>query len=160
MAKLTRDQYRPYLDITQGGDEPEWVRIDKSTVFDLAFNPEEETYGYIDSANDTTEVTSYAPTMEQEIILDSSNAMYQFIEPFCMNMPTGSSAIVPCLLTEPDAQGGETYTGRVWYEATITPGDLNSVDGKLVFTLNLNGSQTVGTVEFGDDGSVTFVANE
>lgn len=157
MAKLTRDQYRPYLDITQGGDDgPEWVRIDKSTVFALEFNPEEETYGYIDSANDTTEVSSYAPTMEQEIILDSSNAMYQFIEPFCMNMPTGSSAIVPCLLTEPDAQGGETYTGRVWYEATITPGSLDTVEGKVVFTLNLNGTQTVGTATFDEDGAVTF----
>lgn len=156
MSKLTRDQYRPYLDVNQGNGDPLWVRIDKSTVYNLEFNPEEETYGYIDSANDTTEVTSYAPTMEQEIILDSSNAMYQFIEPLCMSLPTGSSAVVPCLLTEPDAAGGESYTGRVWYEATVTPGNLDTVEGKLVFTLNLNGSQTVGTATFAEDGTVTF----
>lgn len=156
MAKLTRDLYRPYLDINQGSGSYDWVRVDKSTVFALEFNPETETYGYIDSANDTTEVTSYAPTMEQEIILDSSNAMYQFIEPFCMSMPTGSSAIVPCMLTEPDAEGGETYTARVWDEATITPGTLDTVEGKLSFTLNLNGTPTVGTATFGDDGTVTF----
>ena len=158
MGKLTRDLYRPYLDVNQGDGDPEWVRIDKSTVFALEFNPEEETVGYIDSSNDTTEVSSYAPTMEQEIILDSDNEMYQFIEPFCMEMPTGSSAVVPVLLTEPDAAGGETYTGRVWYDATITPSSLDTVEGKLVFTLNLNGTQTVGTATFDDDGGVTFTA--
>lgn len=157
MAKLTRDTYRPYLDINRGSGEYEWVRIDKSTVFDVEFNAESETVGYIDSANDSTDISSYAPTMEQEIILDSSNAMYQFIEPFCWEMPTGTDAVVPCMLTEADASGGNTYTARVWDDATITPGDLNSVDGKLVFTLNLNGTPTVGTAEFADDGSVTFI---
>lgn len=160
MSKLTRDMFRPYLDINQGSGDYEWVRIDKSTVFTLEFNPEEETYGYIDSANDSTEVTSYGPTMEQEIILDSDNAMYQFIEPLCMSMPTGSGATVPCMLTEPDAQGGESYTAHVWDEATITPSSIDTVEGKVVFTINLNGTQTVGTAEFGDDGTVTFVESE
>lgn len=158
MAQLTRDTYRPYLDINRGSGTYDWCRIDKSTVFNVEWNPETETVGYIDSANDTTEITSYGPTMEQEIILDNENPMYQFIEPFCWEMPTGSAAIVPVLLTECDAAGGETYTARVFDEATIQPGNLDSVEGNLVFTLNLNGDFTEGTATFDDDGSVTFTA--
>ena len=157
MSKLTRDYFRPYIDVAKGeGDDYEWLRINKSTIFALEFNPETETVGYIDSANDSTEITGYAPSMEQEIILDDSNLMYQFLVEHCMTMPTGSSAIYPVMLTFPDAEGGGTYDAYVWNSATITPGSLDSVEGKLTVTLNLNGDVVVGTATFGDSGAVTF----
>lgn len=156
MSQLTRDLYVPYLDLNKGeGDTYDWCRIDKSTVFEFSFNPSEETYGYIDSANDTTLITSYAATMEQEIILDNDNAMYAFMYEFCMGMPTGTSASIPALLAEPDSDGAVTR-GRLWAEATVSPGSLNTVDGKLSFTINYNGTQTVGDVTYADDGTVTF----
>ena len=154
MSKLTRDMYRPYIDVGQGTEE--WLRVNKSTIFELAFNPTTETVGYIDSANDTTELTGYAPTMEQEIILNDNNLMYQFLVGYCMSLPTGTDAYYPVMLTFPDAEGGGTYDAYVWKEASITPGSLNTVDGKLTATLNLNGDVTVGTATFGEAGAVTF----
>ena len=163
MSKLTRDQFRPYVDITQGAVEGtyDWVRIDKSTLFALSFNANEETYEYIDSANDTTEVTGFAPTMEQEIILDDENPLYQFLEPLFMSRLADSSVsfAMPVMITEPDATGGETYTAWVWDEATLTPSELNTPDGKLSFTINLNGTATKGTATFADDGTVTFTTD-
>lgn len=156
MANLTRDLFIPLIDSTLGAEKGTytWVRIDKSTIFDLTYNPSEETYGYIDSANDTTFVKSYAPELPQEIILDSDNPLYKVMLPFCMSMPTGTSAEVPVMLVYPDETGKATKA-MVWDEAIVSPTDLNTVDGKLNFSLKLNGTPKTGTVSE-LDGTFTF----
>lgn len=155
MSKLTRNLFIPCLDTSKGAGEAVFVPIDLSTVFEFAFNPVTETYGYICNANDTTETTGYAPTLPQEIVLDNENPMYKFIYPLCMGMPTGSEAKVPALLIEPDMETGKPTRGRLWPDATVTPDTLNTVDGKISFTLNLNGDFTTGTVAK-DAGKITF----
>lgn len=137
----------------------DWTRIDKSTIFDLAFNPQEETSGYIDEANDTTYVKSYQPELPQEIILDSSNKLYRIMRPFCMSMPTGGDAVVPVILQVPDMDTDQPTEAYMWASALISPTDLNTVDGKLSFSLKLNGDAQKGTVAIGDDGAVTFTAS-
>lgn len=154
--KLTRDKFVPFIDTTKG-EEPgtyTWKPIDLSTVFELAYNPVTETYSYICYANDSNEITGYAPTMEQEIVLESDNPIYTFMLEFFRSMPTGSDAIVPVMVAYPDASG-KTTEADVWAEAVIAPGTINTVDGKLTFTLNLNGAVTSGTVEI-SDGTATF----
>lgn len=164
MSNLTRDLYIPLVDANAirkaigeeaVGTGNDWVRIDKSTIFALAFNPQEETQGYIDTANDTTYVKSYQPELPQEIILDNDNPLYKLMHPFCMKMPTGSSAEVPTLLVMPNMDTGEATVGYKWEKAIVSPGELNTVDGKLSFTLKLNGNIDNGTVAF-DDGKATF----
>lgn len=153
--KLTRNLFIPMLDVNKGTGEANYVPIDLSTVFEFAFNPTTETYSYICNANDTTDTTGYAPTMDQEIVIDNENPMYEFIYPFCMSMPTGSACKVPCLLVEPDMETGEPTCGRLWKDATISPGSVNTVDGKVSFTINFNGDQVTGTVA-NNAGKVTF----
>lgn len=143
--KLTRNLYIPCLDTSEGSGTASYVPIDLSTEFDFTWNANEETYSYIKDANDTKSVTGYAPTMEQEIALESDNPMYSYLLPKFMAMPTGSDLVVPCLLVMPDEKGKPTK-GYLWKEATLTPNDLNTVDGKLVFNINFNGSVTTGTV--------------
>lgn len=158
MAKLTRDLYIPLIDrnkltgVTAEGYD--WVRVDKSTIFELSFNPQEETYGYIDTANDSTEVTSYQPELPQEITLDSDNPLYAAMFDFCMRFPIGSSANVPCLVVTPAADGTATR-GFLWADAAISPQALNTVDGLLTFTMKLNGNVTEGTVA-ASEGVFTF----
>lgn len=159
MAKLTRDLFIPLIDrnkltgkTAEGFD---WVRVDKSTIFALAFNPQEETFGYINSPNDTTEVTSYQPELPQEIVLDSTNPLYVAMHDFAMKMPLGSAAEVPCLLVMPDASTGEPTKGYLWEHAIISLQELNSVDGKLTFTMKLNGNKKDGTVT-ANDGTFVF----
>lgn len=161
---LTRDLYAPFLDANTIrkaiGKEPEgegydWVRIDKSTIFALAFNPQEETSGYIDTANDTTYVKSYQPELPEEIILDNDNPLYALLHDFCLAMPTGSNAEVPLLLVMPDMATGKPTVGRLWQHNIVSPGELNTVDGKLSFSNKMNGDVTVGTADI-TGGKVTF----
>ena len=156
MAKLTRNLFVPFLDTTRGGANPTWVPIDLSTVFELSFNPQEETYGYICYANDVTETNSYAPEMEQEIVLDNANPMYKFMKEFCLSLPTGSAAKVPCLVALPDDTTALSTDGMLWGDAVVSPGALNTVDGKLTFTLKLNGDPQRGTVAGVGTDTVTF----
>lgn len=158
--KLTRDLFIPLIDLNKltGSNEDgyRWARIDKSTIFELSFNPQEETYGYIDSANDATQVNSYQPELPQEIVLDSENPIYSAMFDFAMRMPLGSDAVVPCLLAMPDSSGKSTR-GYLWAEAIVSPQALNTVDGLLTFTLKLNGTMQAGTVA-SDGGEFTFAA--
>ena len=158
MANLTRNLFVPYVDAntmkraigeTVEGEGYAWTQIDKSTIFALAFNPQEETLGYIDEANDTTYVKSYQPELPQEIILDNTNPLFAVMYPFCMAMPTGGDAEVPDMTT------GDATEGTLWKKAIVSPTDLNTVDGKLTFTLKLNGGFERGTVAV-TDGAVTF----
>lgn len=159
MAKLTRDLFVPLIDrnkLTGASAEGyDWVRVDKSTIFALAFNPQEETFSYINAPNDSTEVTSYQPELPQEIVLDSSNPLYVAMHDFAMAMPIGSAAEVPCLLVMPDASTGEATKGYLWEHAIISMQELNSVDGKLTFTMKLNGVKKDGTVT-ASDGTFVF----
>lgn len=154
--KLTRNLFVPFIDITKGESEGtyQWKPIDLSSVFELAYNPNTETYSYICYANDSNEIINYAPTMEQEIVLDSENEIYTFMLGFMRSMPTGSDASVPVMIAYPD-DTGETTEADVWKDAVISPGTINTIDGKLTFTLNLNGAVTPGTVEI-SDGTATF----
>lgn len=156
MAKLTRNLFIPMLDTSKGSVTPTWVPVDLSTVFELSFNPNTETYGYIKYANDTTETTSYSPQLPQEIVLDNTNPMFEFIYPLVMSMPTGSAAKVPCLLVEPDMETGQPTRGRLWKDAVIEPDTLNTVDGKVAFNINLNGDQVTGKVAGAGTDKVTF----
>lgn len=166
MANLTRNLFIPYVDRNtilkaigqEAGSERDWVRIDKSTVFDLAFNPQETTSGYIDTANDTTQVTSYQPELPQEIILDNSNPLFKIMFPFCMQMPTGADAVVPVLLRVPNMETAEPTDAYEWAEAIVSPTDLATVDGKLNFSLKLNGDAVKGTVA-DEDGKPKFTAD-
>lgn len=166
MANLTRNLFIPYVDANTMrkaigadlvGEGEDYTQIDKSTIFALAFNPQEETSGYIDEANDTTYVRSYQPELPQEIILDSSNQLFAIMYPFCMDMPTGGDAEVPVLLRTPNLETGLPTEAFLWRKAIISPTELNTVDGKLTFTLKLNGSIEKGTVST-EGGKLTFVA--
>lgn len=156
--KLTRNLYVPCLDTSEGSGTSTWVPIDLSTVFELSWNPNEETYSYICYQNDTTEVTGYAPQLPQEIVLDNTNAMYKYLYKKFMTMPTGSDLVVPFLLVSPDADTGKDTDGYLWKQAQLSPQSLNTVDGKLSFNINLNGSVEKGTAAIASDGTITYTA--
>ena len=152
--KLTRNLYIPCLN-TGTTSSPTWTPIDLSTIFELSFNPQEETYGYICNANDSTEVVGYAPELPQEIVLDNTNPMYKFLFEKFMGFPVGSDLNVPCLIAVPNDEGAATV-GYMWPQAVVSPTALNTVDGKLTFTLKLNGDPVTGTVAGAGTGTITF----
>ena len=103
-ATIARSKFVPLIDITRGAEAGvhTWKPIDLSTVFELAYNPQTETYGYICNDTDSTEIKSYQPAMEQEIKISRGNPIYDFMLDFMRGMPTGSAAEVPVMVVYPD----------------------------------------------------------
>lgn len=157
--KHTRNLFVPCLDmvaITGEGTGHDWAPIDLSTQYALQFNANTETYAYIKDANDFTEITGYALSMSQEIAMESDNPIYSALLPWMMGLPTGSDAKVPILQVMPNMTTGAATVGYMWAEGTVTPDEINSVDGKLTFTLQMNGSPQEGTVAGIGTDTITF----
>ena len=157
MSKLTRNLYVPLLDVNKGkGDTHKWVPIDLSTQFELSYNANTEDKSYICYKNDSTEVTTYAPELPQEIVLDNENPLYAFMDEYLHSFPVGNDAKIPFLFVRPDLTTGAATVGLMWEGATVTGDTLNTVDGVLSFNISLNGDPVEGTVSGLGTDTVTF----
>lgn len=173
--KLTRDLFEPYIDLDGGKNAAEgkyrWGRVRKSTTFELSANAQEETYGFIDSPNDTTEVSSYQPQLPLESIPESTDEVYAFMQDYLFRFPLGSDTQVPFLLKYPiiktDAEGkstGEIDTENrnaiIWDEAVVSNLALNTVDQKATWTEMLNGIPKRGTMPVGGADPFAFTPDD
>lgn len=158
MGKLTKNLFQPWLDVMMGAAErPVFRRVDKSTQFELAYNPNTEDRDYIDQKSSSTELTGYQLELPQEIVLDNTNPMYAFLDRLFESMPVGSDCVVPFLLVKPDLSTGRPTRGLFWPRAEVHPDTLNTPDGLLSFNIELNGDFQVGTVEI-EGGELSFSA--
>lgn len=148
--KLRKHQYIPFIN-TGTVDSPVWARIDKSTIFSLNPNPQTTTQDYIAYETPVEEIETYQPELPQEIALYEGNPVYDFVFDKFFNLPVGSEAKVPVLLcfAGMDAQAWQID------DTTIVLGELNTVDGKLSFTLRFGGDIQRGTYTI-SDGKPTF----
>lgn len=140
-TKLTKNLFIPFLDTTKGTTTAAWAQIDKSTIFSLNPNPQSESVDYICYESPVEEIDHYEPELPQEIALYEGNPMYDFIFGLFYDLPVGSQAKVPALLCF-------AGTGKkAWKidDNVIQLGELNTVDGKLSFTLKMGGDITKGT---------------
>lgn len=145
-TRLTKDQFIPFIDVsdTINGESawtPSWKRIDYSTIFSLNPNPQTSSKDYICYESAIEEIDSYKPELPQEIALYQGNAVYDFMFDKFYNLALGPEMRVPVLL----CFGGTGKKAWQIKEATVTLGELNTVDGKLSFTLNLGGTYDKGT---------------
>lgn len=154
-ADFSRDRFVPLIDgntirrlvgMTPEGDSFAWARVDKSEVFELAFNPEENTRGYIDTPNDATFVEKYGLQMDQEIVIDGNNETYSLMYEYAMHFPTGSDAEVPCALIMPNVKDpAGSADAFLWRQAILSPAGINTIDKKLTFSMKFNGAMERGT---------------
>lgn len=175
--KLSRDMFEPYIDLDKGAGAAEgkyrWARVRKSTIFEFSANAQEDTFGYIDTKTDTTEVTSYQPQLPLESVPESTDEVYAFMQDYLFEFPLGSDTQVPFMLKMPiikkDEDGhstGEVDTEKrraiIWDEAVVSNLALNTVDQKATWTEMLNGTPKYGTTPvdtlvFTEDGSEPVV---
>lgn len=164
--KLTRNFFVPMLDVSGGQGDPDYKPVDLSTIFEMSWNPQEETFAYIKDANDSTVVNGYQIELPQEIVLESTNPIYNFVKNLFFSFGVGSALNVPVLVAIPgDNPTGKTPAdiatdGYLWSDAVLSPTALNTVDGKLTFSLKLNGDATHGTVTGAGTDQVTFTAED
>ena len=69
-TKITKNQVIPFLDIsgTINGEThtPQWARIDRSTIFDLALNPNSQETDYISLEAPIEDVDKYKPNFRRK----------------------------------------------------------------------------------------------
>ena len=154
MTKLTRDQFIPFLDTLKDTTfaTSTWKRIDYSTIFELTMNEQEEDMDYICYPNAVTEINSNKPELPQEIACYQGNPIYDFLFEEFFNMPTGADVKVPFLM----CFGGDDK--KAWRcIATITSNVLNTVDGKITFSIKMGGDIEKGTYTI-SEGTPTFAS--
>lgn len=139
---------------------PNWVRIKKSTAFDLSMNPETQDYDYIADEMPTTELLKYKPSLNQALTMYKGEEDYEFVFDKFYNLATGSDAETEFLLAfyQEEESDGSFLAWKV--DGIIAVNDLNSVDSTLSFDLYLNGTIKKGTVSVGEDGKPTFTEKE
>ena len=154
MTKLTRDKFIPFLDVVKDTTfaANSWKRIDYSTIFELTMGEQEEDMDYICYPNAVTEINSNKPELPQEIACYQGNPIYDFLFEEFFNMPTGADVKVPFLM----CFGGDDK--KAWRcIATITSKVLNTVDGKITFSIKMGGDIEKGTYTI-SEGTPTFVS--
>lgn len=152
LTKLTRDKFIPFLDTAEDNTfaANTWKRIDLSTIFAFAMNPQSESMEYICYPNAVEEVSSNQPELPEEIALYEGNEMYDFIFKKFYDMPTGDAVKVPFLM----CFGG---TGKKAWRGicTLLLDTLDTVEGKISFTIKLGGEIEKGTYTI-ESGAPTF----
>lgn len=162
VTKITKDKVAPFLDTSgtineSGSWEPTWKRIDKSTIFDLSFNPQSETQDYIAYETAIEEISGYQPELPQEIALYRGNPIYDYIESLCFNLEVGDALRIPLLLLWPP-QGDGTIKAWQVEECRLLLDNYNSVEGKVSFTLKIGGNIERGTATV-SEGVPVFTKN-
>lgn len=144
MTKLTRNQFIPFLDTAKDTTftASEWKQIDYSTIFELTMNEQEEDMDYICYENAVTEINANKPELPQEIACYEGNPIYDFMFKEFFNIPVGSDVKVPFLMC---FGGTEKKAWRC--VATLTSKVLNTVDGKITFSIKMGGDIEKGTYE-------------
>ncbi len=153
LTKLRKTDFIPFLDTSATPNTPEWKRVDLSTIFSLNPNPQTTTLDYICYETPVEEIEKYQPELPQEIALFEGNPVYDFVFGKFYDLPVGTEAKVPLLI----CFGGTAKKAWRVPEATLVLGELNTVDGKLSFTLKLSGDIERGTYKI-EGGKPTFTA--
>ncbi len=151
LTKLKKTDFIPFLDTSDTPETPAWKRIDLSTIFSLNPNPQTQTLDYISYETPVEEIEKYQPELPQEIALYEGNPVYDFVFGKFYDLPVGTDTKVPLLVC---FGGSEKKAWRI-PQATLVLGELNTVDGKLSFTLRLSGDIERGTYTI-TAGSPTF----
>ena len=154
LTRLKKHKFIPYIN-TGTHDTPVWARIGKSTIFDLTLNANIVTSDFIEDEMPTDDVTYYKPTLPQELQTNAGDASFDCIYNMFKTRRTGEDIKKEVLI----CFAGATSPVDAWLtNSSVILKDLNSVDEKILFDLNIN-KITDGTVTFNEEtGAPTFTA--
>ena len=145
VTKLKKTEFIPFIDtsgtISSASWVPTWKRIDLSTIFALNPNPQTTSQDYISYETPVETIDKYQPELPQEIALYQGNPVYDFMFDLFYDLAVGTAATVPVLM----CFGGTGKLAWQLEQSTVVLGELNTVDGKLSFTLKLGGDIDRGT---------------
>ena len=125
---------------TGTSEVPVWSRIGKSTVFDLVLNAVTEENDFIEDEMATTDITSYKPSLAQELQCNKGDAAFDYLYDMFYNLPTGEDVKKNLLIVFDGNQGTEEAPEfRAWNtQATLTLDHFDSVAEKIYFNFAIN----------------------
>ena len=147
MEKLKKHQTIPFVDVSTEGNEADWARIGKSTIFDLTLNANTVTNDYIEDEMPTDEIIYYKPTLSQELQTIKGDRAFDCLYDMLYNLPTGEDVKRDVLIVFAGNVGDEsTPLFKAWkVKASVILTNLNTVDEKILFELSLGGTIEKGT---------------
>lgn len=159
-----KHQTIPFLDIARPTEavpspEADYARIGKSTIFDLAYNAQTETFDFIEDENPTDVIKNYKPALNQELRTVRGDKAFDAVWEVGYNRPTGDEAMRNVLLVFPAIQGGTTAAPSffAWLvPVTLIITNFNTVDEKILFGLNFAGNIVKGSATVGSTGQPVF----
>lgn len=152
LTRLKKHKFIPYINVSSNST-PSWARIGKSTIFDLTLNANIVTSDFIEDEMPTDDVTYYKPTLPQELQTNAGDASFDYIYEMFKSLPTGEDIKKEILI----CFAGASSPVDAWLtNSSVILKDLNSVDEKILFDININ-KITNGTVTFdATTGAPTF----
>lgn len=157
MTEFTKKMCPIYRDIGTNNN-PNYARIDKSTLWEVEFNATTENKEYITDDTPTTKIKNYKPTMSQELetTSDDTTGIYDVMMDRAMRLPTGDEAKATYLIVLPyKHQDGNYYTWKI--EVTEEFDSLSMVDKKVTWDILVGGNIDVGIITI-KDGVISFVS--
>lgn len=152
LTRLKKHKFIPYINVSTTST-PSWARIGKSTIFDLTLNANIVTSDFIEDEMPTDDVTYYKPTLPQELQTNAGDASFDFIYGMFKSLPTGEDIKKDVLLVF----AGASSPFDAWLtNSSVILKDLNSVDEKILFDLNINSIKPGTVVIDADTGVPTF----
>ena len=152
-----KSQTKLFLDMS-ATSTPDWVRIGKSVVFDLAMNAQTESFDYIRDDMPTEILDYYKPELPVEHIAAEGDPGFDALWGMYESLAVGSDAIKCALIVFPKA-GDITGTFRAWQmDATVVFTNLTTTEKKLKLNLYFGGTVVHGSVVI-TDGEPTFTAD-
>lgn len=112
-----------------------YARLGKSTVFDIAMNPETETFDFIEDETPTELLKQYKPSMAQEIYLAEGEPAFDELFQMYLKKPVGTQAVRPAMIVYPKKGVAEKSFIAQQLNATISFNNFNPVDKKLTFDM-------------------------
>ena len=152
LTRLKKHKFIPCINVSTTST-PSWARIGKSTIFDLTLNANIVTSDFIEDEMPTDDVTYYKPTLPQELQTNAGDASFDYIYEMFKSLPTGEDIKKEILI----CFAGTSSPVDAWLtNSSVILKDLNSVDEKILFDININ-KITNGTVTFDETtGAPTF----
>ena len=152
LTRLKKHKFIPYINVSTTST-PSWARIGKSTIFDLTLNANIVTSDFIEDEMPTDDVNYYKPTLPQELQTNAGDASFDFIYGMFKSLPTGEDIKKDVLLVF----AGASSPFDAWLtNSSVILKDLNSVDEKILFDLNINSIKQGTVVIDADTGVPTF----
>ena len=147
LQRLKKHRTMLFID-DKSKDAANWLRIGKSTVYDLVLNAQTEENNFIEDEMPSTDITNYKPEISQELQCNKGDPAFDYIYGMFYNLPTGEDVKIPALFVFDGNEGTEDAPEfKAWNTiSTITLDHFDSVAEKIYFKLNINSIER-GTVK-------------